>query len=125
MTYAKLLGFGGVLIITLLVLKIVLIGLFAWEGSILLPLLFWLLVGALAVAAARRLGVITMLEAVVVICFWLLVQLILDVLIAGPVLGFGIFLDPDLAIGYLVFALSILFFHKKRHVLRRDELAQK
>lgn len=125
MTYKKLFGFGILLTTVLVILKIIFFGYFTWAGSIQLHILYWLVVWILAIALVRRLGFITMLEAVVVMVLWLIIQLIGDGAVATPMLGWRVLVDPSFALGYLFMPLAIFLFHKKRHVERRQQAAKK
>ncbi len=125
MTYKKLFGFGILLAAVLVILKIVLFGYFTWAGSFDLHVVYWLIVWVLTTALVRRLGFITMLEAVVVMVLWLLLELIGDGAVATPMVGWRVLIDPSFALGYLFIPLAIFLFHKKRHVERRQQLAKK
>lgn len=123
MTYTKLFGFGLILMSVLVLVKTIFFGWFAWSDSLGLHLFYWVLVGVLSVALVRRLGVITLLESLIVVVLWLFFELLGDILVAGPVAGFGVLVDANFAVGYVVLVASMLLFHKKRHVHRRRELA--
>lgn len=125
MTYKKLFGFGLLLTAVLVILKIIFFGYFTWTESFNSHVLYWLVVWVLSTALVRRLGVITMLEAVVVMVLWLILELIGDSAIAGPLVGWRILIDPNFALGYLFMPLAIFLFHKKRHVVRREQMAKK
>jgi hypothetical protein len=125
MTYLKLFGFGVGLAVVLVVTKILFYGWFAWADNVTLHFVYWLLVVVLTAALVRRLGLITVLEAVVVFVLWLLLELIGDIAVAGPVVGFRVLVDSNFAVGYLLLVGSVLLFHKKRHVHRRRELLAK
>lgn len=125
MTYKKLFGFGILLTTVLVILKVIFFGYFTWSGSFDLHIVYWLVVWVLSTALVRRLGTITMLEAVVVMVLWLILQLIGDGAVATPVLGWKVLIDPSFALGYFFMPLAIFLFHKKRHVERRQQLAKK
>lgn len=125
MTYTKLFGFGILLAGVLVVLRIIFSGYFTWADSFQLHVVYWLVVWVLATALVRRLSVITMLEAVVALVLWLIFMILFDVAIAGPVIGWGVLIDPNFALGYLFMPLAVILFHKKRHVARREQLAKK
>lgn len=125
MTYAKLVGYGLLLAVGLSSAKAVFFSLALWDTSFVFHCVFWVLVVAATVAAVQQLGYITVLEALVVLVVWLLFHLISDALIAGPLAGFRIFIDPAMAVGYVLFASSIIFFHPKKHVQRRKQRANK
>lgn len=68
------------------------------------------------IAFVRRLGVINYLESLVVIVFWLLFSLTLDLFVVGLWVG----LDPYTTLWFWLFypfCMLILFLmHKKRHI---------
>lgn len=123
MTYFKLLGFGFILAAVLVVLKTVFFGYFSWEDTIALHYVYWGVAALVTPALVRRLGVITILEAIVVAVLWFIMQLIGDLIIAAPIAGWRVLLDVDFAMGYLIPPIVIFLFHKKRHVHVRKQLA--
>ncbi len=123
MTYAKLVGFGLLLALGLSAMKAVFFTLAVWETVFLSHVLLWVLVVAATIAAVRQLGYITVLEALVVLVVWLIFHILMDVAIAGPLAGFALLVDPGMAVGYVLFASSIILFHSKKHVQRRKQLA--
>lgn len=122
MTYTKLFGFGFLLACVLVLVKTIFFGWFAWADSLMLHILYWLLVAVLSVALVRRLGVITLLEGLVVVVVWFCLELMGDIIITGPIAGFGVLVDANFAVGYVVLVGSMLLFHKKRHIHRRRGL---
>ncbi len=86
-------------------------------------ILFWLLAAAISAAFARRFGVINFLEAIFLIIIWTLGDLLLDLMLLSIYTGLGIFSKVEYWVGFFVFGLSILFFHKKRHIHVRKLLA--
>lgn len=125
MTYAKLVGYGLLLGLGLTCVKAVFFTLAVWETAFASHVVLWVLVVLAAIAAVQQLGYITVLEALVVLVVWLIFHLIFDLLIAGPLAGYAIFIDPGMAVAYVLFASSIIFFHRKKHVQRRKQLANK
>lgn len=123
MTYAKLLGFGFILAAVLVVLKTVFFGYFTWEDTAALHYVYWGVAALLTPALVRRLGVITILEAMVVAVLWLVMEIIGDLIIAAPIAGWRVLVDSNFAIGYLIPPVIIFMFHKKRHVHVRKQLA--
>ena len=123
MTYVKLFGYGLGLAAFLVVTKSVFYSFAAWETSFLIHALYWVVVGVAAVFAVRQLGAITVLEALIVLVLWLVLELLGDVLITGLLVGYKVLVDPNMAVGYVVLASAIIFFHHKRHIARRKELA--
>lgn len=124
MTYAKLFGFGLLLALVLVVLKTIFFGWFTWSETSILHLIYWGAGFVLTPALVRRLGVITILEAIIVMILWLILQVIADVIIAIPIVGWRVMIDGYFAVGYLVPPAAIFLFHKKRHVHRRKELSK-
>lgn len=122
MTYAKLFGFGFILAAVLVILKTVFFGYFTWENTAGLHYVYWLVAALLTPALVRRLGVITILEAMVVAVLWLIMEILGDLIIAAPVAGWRVLVDPNFAIGYLIPPLAIFMFHKKRHIHVRKQL---
>lgn len=125
MTYAKLLGYGFLLALGLACMEAVFYTLAVWETTIVSHALFSVLVVLFTTIAVRQLGYITVLEALVVLVVWLIFHVLLDVLVAGPLAGYGVLVDPNIAVGYVLFAVAIILFHSKRHVARRKQLASK
>lgn len=82
----------------------------------------WVLIALAAIAAVRRLGLINYLEAIFSAIVWWLFALIFDFLITSAFVGLGMFRDVHLWVGYLVMALAIFLFHKKRHIQLRHEM---
>ena len=76
-----------------------------------------------AMACARRLGVINYLEAGFVAFTWVVGLFLADALILSPLYGPEVFGHKELWWGYALIALTIFFFHKKRHVQIRKEHA--
>ena len=97
---------------------------FKWEvfGNVWTSdLTYFILVSVVAAALVRRFGVINYLEAMFVMFFWFIMGGLLDLLVAGFVIGSGIFLKWQLWVGYFVMMFVILSFHKKRHLHIRKE----
>ncbi len=82
----------------------------------------WTLIALASIAAARRLGIINYLEAILAAGMWWLFALVFDFLITSALVGFDMFRTRELWIGYLVMVVVIFIFHKKRHVKLRHEL---
>jgi hypothetical protein len=64
------------------------------------------------------------LEAIVVSALWLLLQLIVDVIVTGPIVGYGIFIKPSFLMGYFIIVVAMFLFHKKRHIHIRKQLRE-
>ena len=122
MTFTRFFGFGVLLWVLLLVLKAAFLNLFNLD-SFALQVLFGFVVFVVSMACARRLGFINYLEGGLVAVVWTGGVLILDFFVARPILGWVIFSKGILWAGYLLVALSVFLFHKKRHVQIRKELA--
>ncbi len=76
----------------------------------------WLAVALVSIACSRRLGVISYVEAVLVMGVWLALSLVLDVIVIATIATNDIYHHLYLWISYLVMALMVFLFHKKRHV---------
>lgn len=85
-------------------------------------LLFWISVFVIVFILVRNLGVINYLEAMFIAFVWILLDALLDLIILTSILGYGFFSQWQYWIGYLVLAVVMFFFHKKRHVLVRQEI---
>lgn len=121
MTFVRFLGFGVLSALILSVLKILFFG-FLDPLNIVVQYLYWFLTFVVVVACSRRLGFINYLEAVVVLVIWLVIALFFDLLIASQFLGLVLFKNFYILFGYLIMALAIFMFHKKRHVqIRRQQ----
>lgn len=123
MTYTKLFGFGLIYAAVLVSLKTWFYGSFTWADSFGLHAVYWAVVVVGATALVRRLGVITVIEAVVVMALWFIFELIGDVAVSGPVSGWGVLIDGNFLFGYFLLFMSVLLFHKKRHVQKRRQQA--
>ena len=85
-------------------------------NSLYLVYVMWVLMALISIACVRRIGVINYLESVLVIVIWLFFGMFLDLLILYSLAGPAIYHHAYLWGGYLVIALTIFLFHKKRHV---------
>ena len=83
---------------------------------------FWILVLVVITAAARRLGYITFLEAIIVSGFWLLFNSLFDLLWVSPFVGVGIFYQQQYLGGLGCLFLAVMLFHKKNHIKVRHDL---
>ena len=115
MAFSKLFGFGAFLVVVLTVLKVIAFQLFDLK-LLAISLLFGLLVFVLTVASTRRLGVINYLEAMLAAGLWFIMILLTDLLVTGPLAGYGIFKTLLLWLSYLLGIITVLLFHKKRHI---------
>jgi hypothetical protein len=79
-------------------------------------IVFWIFTFVVIVALVRRFGFINFFEAAFLCVTWTVGNIILDGLITGNFTGFGIFSTIQYWIGYVVMVLSILIFHKMRHI---------
>jgi len=79
-------------------------------------ILFWIFCAIIAAAVVRRFGIINYLEAMFLIIVWILGDLLLDLMILSIYTGLGIFSTVEYWVGFGILALSIFFFHKKRHI---------
>ncbi len=85
-------------------------------GNIYIVYLFWLVIALISIACSRRLGVISYIEATLVLALWLVLTLFLDLLITAAVAGIDIYRHAYLWVSYGVMVITIFLFHKKRHV---------
>jgi hypothetical protein len=122
MTIKKFFGFAILLWFFLAVVKVVFIKILDLDSRA-LEYVYWLLMAMFSIALARRLGAISFLEAMLVATFWFLVNVILDFLVTSIAVGFLILSRWEVWVGYAVMLVSIFFFHKKRHIVIRKELA--
>lgn len=125
MTFKKFFGFGFFLAIALVGVKVFLYQSFDWENNAIVHYLFWGIGFVLSTALIRRLGIITFLEAIVVIGVWLFLCLFFDLIVTASIVGFKIFLNLNFLLGYLFIIIGMFFFHKKKHVHTRKVLAEK
>ena len=91
--------------------------------TLILQIVYAFFVFVIAMACARRLGVINFLEAMLATIIWVIGLLVGDFLFTQMVLGKEIFQHVVLWAGYVVAAVAIFLFHKKRHIQIRRELA--
>lgn len=124
MTFARFFGLGFVIAILTAFLELVFLNVLNPE-ALGIKILFWVLLGVVSIALVRRLGVLQYLESFFVILSWLVFSLIVDALFTQQFVAAGFWTNVAVWIGRLVSALAILFFHKKRHVEIRKELAKK
>jgi hypothetical protein len=85
-------------------------------------IVFWAAIIVATAAIVRRLGVISFLEAFFAFVVWSFGILLLDLLITTAYLGMGIFSSVPYWSTFIVFALAIFLFHKKRHLHIRKEM---
>lgn len=124
MTFARFFGFGFLTAFALAILKIVFFSYLDPE-NIVLHYVFWFFTLVVVIAFIRRLGFINYLESIVVLVIWLVFSLFMDLLIASPVLGLDLFKNFYILFSYLLLALGVFLFHKKRHIQIRRQKASK
>lgn len=122
MTFRRFFGLALVLWLLLAILKAVFLNVlnldsFAWS------VVYGFLVFIISMACARRLGVINYLEAMMVCVVWLIMLFLLDYFVLRLIVGLQVFARGMFWISYLVMLFAVFFFHKKRHVEIRRELA--
>lgn len=121
MTFRKFIFFTVLQWILLLVLKAMY---FKWEtfGNVWTSdLAYFVLAVVVATALVRRFGVINYLEAIFVMFFWFLTDILLDFFVVMPILGSSMFSKWQFWAGHFVIMFSIFSFHKKRHLHIRKE----
>jgi membrane-bound ClpP family serine protease len=121
MEFSKLFGFGGFLAIILVVLKLIAFQFFDLK-LLVVSMLFGLVVLVLTVACTRRLGVINYLEAMLAAGLWFIMILLMDLIVTGPIVGYSIFKTLLLWLSYLLVIITVLLFHKKRHIAIRRKM---
>lgn len=84
--------------------------------------IFWLFNIVLSAAFIRRMGVLNFMEAFFIFLVWFLGGMFLDLLITSAFVGTAVFSQSAYWYGFLFMLLSIMFFHKKRHIHIRKEL---
>jgi|SRR3989344_1619370 len=92
----------------------------AWQAWI-----YYILLVIFARVISRRLGVINFLEAIFAALIWLLMILVLDSLIAKPLMSADVFRSSNYWWSYLAILIAVFFLHKKRHIQVRKLLHEK
>jgi hypothetical protein len=85
-------------------------------------LVYYLIIAVVIVALFRRFGIITYIETLFALFFYIIASLFLDLVITTNYTGLNLFKDYSYWIGYVVLFLAAMFFHKKRHIYLRKEL---
>lgn len=83
---------------------------------------FWVLTVIITVAFVRRFGPITLFESAIVMFFWTLAGLFLDLILTSKFTGLGIFSTQAFWDSYGVMIAAVFVFHKKRHIHVRKRL---
>ncbi len=122
MTFKRFIFLGFMLWLLLAVLKYGVFRLFDLSSMFNL-IVYGFLTFVITLACVRRLGVINILEAAMVAGLWFVGILFADFVVFIQVAGVSMFKSWHLWGGYGVVIIAILFFHKKRHVQIRRELA--
>lgn len=115
MTPGQLIAKTAIVQVLLLASRIVF---FRFLNIDLLPIaiIYYLLLAAISIAVARRLGIVNYLEIFLTIIIWLVFSLVIDLVITREVIGSEQYLTLHFWISYLIMPLAILIFHKKQHV---------
>lgn len=80
----------------------------------------------LVIIFTRALGVISFIEWLIASIFWVLLDLLINVVFLSTILGSWVFSQQFLWAGYLLVLPSVMFLaHKKRHLHLRKELHAK
>ena len=115
MTIGKLFGNGLILAFVIALLKLIFFYFLNIDSIILLGFLY-ILVFIFTTSAARRLGIINYLESFIVIAFWLVFSMFVDIFIFGLIFGLEPYRRISFWITYFILILSIFLTHKKRHI---------
>lgn len=83
---------------------------------------YWLLTAVVVSALVRRLGVLNFLEAFFVAVVWSVLDLLSDLVVTSGFTGLEIFRQWQYWVGCGILALSVIFFHKKRHIKIREQM---
>ncbi len=122
MTFKKFFGYGFLAWLLTVAIKVLFFK-FTGIDTLFAQVLFGFLICLATLACCRRLGVINYLEGLMTAIVWLLLSLLGDFLVIVPIVGYEPYKRWPFWAGYLLFGLTIFFFHKKRHVHVRRELA--
>lgn len=88
-------------------------------------IVYWLLTAVVVSALVRRLGILNFLEAFFITFVWSILDLLLDLAITASFTGLDIFRQWQYWVGCGILILSVILFHKKRHVKLRQQMASK
>jgi hypothetical protein len=122
MTFGKFFGLGFVLAILAAAIKV-----FYFQAlnpdSVGVMYVLGVFLVIITIACVRRLGVINYLEAFLTAGMWFLFQLFFDFLITTQVVGLKFYTRYSTWIAYALVVLTVILFHKKRHIQIRKEHA--
>jgi hypothetical protein len=85
-------------------------------------IVYWILTAVIIAALVRRFDYISFLEAFLVVFFWTLLDLLLDLVLLSPYIGLSIYSSAEYWWGLVIMIVSIMVFHKKRHIKIRHDL---
>ncbi len=123
MTFGKFFGLGFMLALVSAAAKVLFLQIFNDE-SVAIMWGFWLFIIVATIACVRRLGIINYLESFLVAGMWFLFQLFFDFLITTQIVGLTFYTRYEIWVAYGLVVLSVVLFHKKRHIqIRRDHAA--
>ena len=124
MTFSRLFILGFISWLGLALCKLLFLNVLNLD-NFLFQVLFGFFVVVFSLALSRRLGVINYLEALFTAFTWFFIAFVLDFIILSRLLGIGLFSHWLLWASYILLILSVVFFHKKRHIhIRKEQAAQ-
>jgi hypothetical protein len=122
MTIFKFFGFFFLQWIIFSFAKIWLINTEVFANPTFQNIVYYFIIFLITTALFRRFGVITYIETVFALVFWVFVGLFFDLIITSNYTGLSLFKSSTYWIGLAVLIISALLFHKKRHIQIRKEL---
>jgi hypothetical protein len=124
MTFRKFFGLAFLLWFLLFIEKVIFLRVFSFSGWG-MSLTYGILLVILTLSCVRRLGIINYLEALLALFVWFAIIVILDYIALSAIMDINYYGTWQIWAGYFAMMLAIFFFHKKRHVAIRRELAEK
>lgn len=122
MTGKKFLLYSFLQLIIFTLLKIWFFNSQIFANSGIQQIAFWAVLVVISAALIRRMGIMNYLESFFTIIVWFLAGMLLDLIITSAYTGLGIFYRKDYWAGFLVMAIAVFLFHKKRHVYLRHDI---
>lgn len=122
MNIKKFFGFFILLWISLAFAKVWLLNGEIFTNATLQHFVFYAIVCLITVALFRRFGIITYIETILALIFYILGGIFLDLIVTSNYTTLSLFKNEVYWIGYVVMILAAMVFHKKRHIYLRKEL---